>query len=223
LQPGSTLRLDDQTLVVSGLFAAPGTVLESEIWSTLDDLRVAARRDTLSCLVLRLREADGFADVELFARQRLDLELSALRESEYYGRLADFFRPVRAMTWVTAGLIAVGALLGGFNTLHAAFASRVRELATLQAIGFRRSALLVSLVQESTLACLVGTLMAAGLAIVLLDGVTLSFSIGSFTMAADASAITTGLAAGLGLGLLGCVPPAFRCLRPPLPSALRFS
>jgi len=40
------------------------------------------------------------------------------------------------MTWITAGLIAAGALFGGINTLYAAFASRVREMATLQAIGF---------------------------------------------------------------------------------------
>ena len=223
LQVGSQVRLDEQTLTVSGVFAAPGTVLESEIWSALGDLRVLAKRETLSCLVLRLQDAEGFADADLFAKQRLDLELSALRESEYYGRLSAFFRPLRAMTWITAGLIATGALFGGFNTLYAAFASRVRELATLQAIGFRRTALLVTLVQESTLASLTGALLASLAAVTLLDGRTVPFSIGAFTLEVGPDVAVTGMACGLLLGLLGALPPAFRCLRPPLPTALRLS
>src|SRR5690606_36705096 len=118
--------------------------LESEVWATLSDLRVLAKRETVSCVVLRLDDPADFAEADLFAKHRLDLELSALRESDYYAQLTAFFRPLRMMTWITTGLIAAGALFGGVNTLYAAFASRVREMATLQAIGFGRGALLAS-------------------------------------------------------------------------------
>ncbi len=223
LKLGATLTLDNQSLKISGTFAAPGTVLESEIWANLGDLRVLAKRETLSCVVIRLDDPADFAEADLFAKQRLDLELSALRESDYYDRLSAFFKPLRAMTWITAGLIAAGALFGGINTLYAAFASRVREMATLQAIGFGRGALLVSLIQESTLACLTGALLSSVFAVTLLDGRTLPFSIGAFTLEITPVVAITGILTGLLLGLLGALPPAFRCLKPPLPTALRMS
>jgi putative ABC transport system permease protein len=220
---GAPIQLDDQQLKISGIFAAPGTVLESELWATLGDLRVLAKRETVSCVVLRLDNPDDFTEADLFAKQRLDLELSALRESNYYDRLSAFFKPLRAMTWITAGLIAAGALFGGVNTLYAAFASRVREMATLQAIGFGRGSLLLSLIQESTLACLTGALLASVVAMVLLDGRTVPFSIGAFTLDIGPGVAITGILTGLFLGLLGALPPAIRCLKPSLPTALRMS
>lgn len=223
LKVGGTLTLENQPMKISGIFAAPGTVLESEVWMTLGDLRVLAKRETLSCVVIRLADPADYTEADLFAKQRLDLELSAMRESDYYSRLSAFFKPLRAMTWITAGLIAAGALFGGVNTLYAAFASRVREMATLQSIGFGRGALLVSLVQESTLACLTGALLASIIAVVLLDGRTIPFSIGAFTLEVGPGVAITGIVTGLLLGLLGALPPAIRCLKPPLPSALRMS
>lgn len=223
LKPSTRVVLDGQTMTISGTFAAPGTVLESELWASLGDLRVLAKRETVSCVVLRLDDPADFAEADLFAKQRLDLELSALRESDYYARLSSFFKPLRVMTWITAGLIAAGAVFGGVNTLYAAFASRVREMATLQAIGFGRGALLASLVQESTLACLGGTLLASLVALLLLDGRTVPFSIGAFTLEISPGVALGGILTGLFLGLLGALPPAVRCLKPALPVALRSS
>ncbi|MEM1083973.1 MAG: FtsX-like permease family protein [Verrucomicrobiota bacterium] len=221
LQPGSSLVLEDQYLRVAGVFAAPGTVMESEVWMPISDLRVLAQRDTVSCIVLRLDDPGDFAEADYFAKRRLDLELSALRESDYYARLSSFFAPLRTMTWLTAGLIAAGALFGGLNTLYAAFASRIREMATLQAIGFNRRALLASLIQESTLASLTGALLASIVALFLLDGRVVPFSIGTFTIEINPSVAFTGILTGLLLGLIGALPPAIRCLKPALPIALR--
>lgn len=223
LAPGRLVRIEGADLVVSGVFAAPGTVMESEIWTTLGDLRVLSQRENVSCVVIRLDDPADFSEVDLFAKQRLDLELSALRESDYYDRLTSFFRPLRVMTWITAGLIAAGAVFGGLNTLYAAFASRIREMATLQAIGFGRGALLASLVQESTLACLTGALLAALLAVFAFDGLTVPFSIGAFTLELTPGVALGGLLTGLLLGLVGAIPPAVRCLKPALPVALRSS
>jgi len=125
------------------------------------------------------------------------------------------------MTWLTAGLIAAGAIFGGFNLLYAAFAARIRELATLQAIGFRRTAVCISLIQESLLATLSGTLLAAFAAVLLLEGRSVQFSIGTFSLELSGSVLCSGLLTVILLGVLGAVPPAVRCLTAPLPSTLR--
>lgn len=221
LQVGGTVEWEGQRFVISGRFEAPGTVMESEIWCDRNDLMTSIKRDRLSCLVIRLENGDAFKEADLFCKQRLDLELVALRESDYYGQLAGFYGPLRGMTWLTAALIGAGAVFGGLNILYAAFASRVRELATLQAIGFRRGPILFSLVQESLVTSLIGTLLAAFLAIAWLEGVTIPFSIGAFHLRLPLTVIAAGVLTGILLGTLGALPPALRCLRMPLPSALR--
>ena len=56
-------------------------------------------------------------------------------------------------------LISLAGILGGFNTLYAAFAARTRELGMLQSLGFSRGAIMLSLVQESLLAAGSGALI----------------------------------------------------------------
>lgn len=221
LAVGRTVYFDDRVWTIAGRFEAPGSVMESEIWCPLTDLQLAARRDNLSCVVLTLDDPASFDDVDAFTKQRLDLELVAMRESEYYSRLAAFFGPIRAMVWATAVLIASGGVLGGLNTMYAAFASRVREVGALQAMGFPRRAIVLSLVEESLLASAAGTVLAAVLALLLLDGMTVPFSAGVFGLTVDSHVMLLGIAAGLLLGLVGALPAAFRCLRLPITEALK--
>ena len=221
LAVGQTLSFDDRTWTIAGRFEAPGTVMEAEIWTPLSDLQIAARRDNVSCVVVTMDSRDGFDDVDTFARQRLDLELVAMRETDYFSNLSAFFRPIQLMVWTTAILIATGGLLGGLNTMYAAFASRVREIGSLQAIGFPRYAIVASLVQESVLATAAGALLAAAAGLLLLDGLTVRFSMGVFGLVIDSSVLLLALAAGLFLGVIGALPPAYRCLRLPIAEALK--
>tara|TARA_R100000027_G_scaffold67481_1_gene66449 strand:+ start:6262 stop:7347 length:1086 start_codon:yes stop_codon:yes gene_type:complete len=221
LAPGQSVRFEGQDFIVSGIFAAPGTVMESEVWFDRNDLMTLTQRESLSCVVVRLDSVESFPSADLFTRQRLDLELSAIRESDYYAKLSTFYRPIRTMTWLTALLIAAGAIFGGINMLYAAFASRIRELATLQAIGFSRPAIFISLVEESLLATLLGTLVAAFVMVFLLEGQTVNFSMGAFQMILSGPTALAGLLTGLLLGVLGSIPPAIRCLGSTLATALR--
>jgi putative ABC transport system permease protein len=222
---GKTLVFDQRTFTIVGRFEAPGTVMEAEIWLPLSDLQIAAKRDNLSCVVLTLDSSAPsgaeFDDVEAFAKTRLDLELVAIRETEYYSKLQSFFRPIQVMVWITAILIATGGLFGGLNTMYAAFASRVREMGSLQAVGFSRYAIVISLLQESLLSAATGALLAAGIAVLFLDGITVRFSMGAFGLVVDSTVLFGGLAAGLLLGIIGALPPAWRCLRLPINDALK--
>lgn len=219
---GSSVRIDAREWTVVGRFVAPGTVAESEVWAPLNDLKEATRRESDSVVVVTIDpERAEFADVEAFARTRLDLRVSALPERAYYAGLSEFFGPIRVVAWVTAGLIAIGGVFGGLNTMHAAFASRVREIGMLQALGFRRRTIALSLTQESLLATMIGALLACALAALLLDGVAVRFSMGVFGLVVDAGVLALGLCAGVALGLVGAMPPAAQCFRLPIPVALK--
>lgn len=220
---GKKLRFNDQSFTVSGFFAANGTVMEAEVWMPLQDLMTATQRDSLSCVVVRMLEINGFSDVEIFAKTRLDLELVAIKESEYYYSLSAFYRPIRWMSWVCAVLLAVGAILGGLNSLHAAFSARICEFGAMQAIGFSRGALLCSLIEESTIYCLLGSILAFSIAAFWLQGISFPFSIGVFVLNFDFAVFQVGLFTCFGLGLIGGLPPGWKCLRPTLPQTLRAS
>jgi len=217
---GSTILIAGRAWTVVGRFAAPGRVMDAELWMPLGDLQVLLRRDDLSCVVATLDTAT-LGDLEAFCLRRLDLELSAVEETAYEASLASFYRPVRLMAWIAAGLVGVGALLGGLNTTYAAFAARVREVGMLQSVGYGRAAIVWSLLQESLVAAAAGGLVGCGLGALLLDGRAVRITMGAFALAVDGPVVATGLAAALVAGAIGVVAPAIRCLRLPVPEALR--
>ena len=217
---GKRIQFDDRPWTICGLFEAPRTTMESEIWCPLGDLLIATKRTTVSCVILTLKDAQ-FADVDAFCKQRLDLELVAMNERDYYARLLEFFGPIRTLVWVTAALVGLGGLLGGLNTTYSAFAARVREMAALQTLGYSRPAIVFSLLQETLLGSMIGSLIACGLTMLVLDGRAVRFSMGSFGLVVDAPVIFFALMSGLAMGLLGAMLPAWRCLRLPIVQALR--
>ncbi len=217
---GADLIVDDRPFRIVGLLEADGGVIEGEIWMPVSDLLIVAKRDTLSCVVLRL-DSENMTSADGFAATRIDLELVALRESDYYASLAAFFTPIRLMVIVTAILVASGGVIGGLNTTYAAFASRVREIGTLQTLGYTRPAIVRSLVLESVLTASIGGLVAAAIGMLVLDEITIRFSMGVFGLAIGPGVLVSSLLAGLLLGVLGAFVPAIRCLRLPVPEALR--
>lgn len=221
LAVGQTLWFDNRAWTISGRFTAPNTVMDAEVWIPLTDLQIATKREnTLSCVILTPDSAT-FADADLFAKSRLDLEIAAIPEAAYYASIGAFFRPIRIMILVTAGLVATGGVLGGLNTMYASFASRVREVGMLQSLGYTRRAVVASLAEESLFVAACGALIACVIALLVLDGLAVRFSMGAFALTIDPPVLLVGLGAGLAVGVIGAIPPAVRCLRLPIAAALR--
>jgi ABC-type antimicrobial peptide transport system permease subunit len=224
---GQTLVIEGRPWRVCGRFAAPGSLLESELWCGLDDLKPAVKRpNDVSVVAMRFdpqgdkAKQDGYVDY--FCRNRRpDLELMGSREAEYYATLRRHYGPMRALAWLLVVLVGVAGACGAVNTMYAAVAGRVREFAALQAVGFPRRAIAVSLLQESVLLAAVATLAATGLALVLVQGAAVRFTMGAFTLQLDRTALLVGCGAGLALGVLGAVPPAVRAFRLPIVDALK--
>jgi ABC-type antimicrobial peptide transport system permease subunit len=224
---GRTITIEGKPWRVSGRFAAPGTLLEAELWCRLPDLKSAMKRPgDVSVVAMRFDPAGDPARqmgyVDYFCRNRRpDLELMGSREADYYASLQNHYSHMRAMAWLLVALVAVAGACGAANTMYAAVAGRVREFAALQAIGFPRRAIALSLVQESVILAAGATLVAAALALVLAQGVAVRFTMGAFTLQIDQVALLVGCAAGLGLGVFGAVLPAYRAFRMPIPDALK--
>jgi ABC-type lipoprotein release transport system permease subunit len=218
---GRTVAFEGRQWRVSGRFASAGSALEAELWCRLDDLQLALRRQDLSIVAITLAQGAEFADIDEYCKERVNLELQATRETDYYDALQRHYRPVRALAWLLVGLVAGAGVFAGLNTMYGAVVGRVRELATLQTVGFLRRAIALSLVQEGTLLAAVASLVAAVLALLLINGTAVRFTMGAFVLRVDSVAVGVGCGTGLLLGVVGALPPALRAMRLPIAEGLK--
>jgi putative ABC transport system permease protein len=134
---------------------------------------------------------------------------------------------IRTIGFGIAGLMGLGAVFGAVNTMYSAVSSRTREIATLRALGFGRSPVVISVLIEALLLSLIGGVIGGGLAWLAFDGYQTatmnwqSFSQVAFAFAVTPSLLARGLLYAIAMGLLGGLLPAIRAARMPVVTALR--
>jgi putative ABC transport system permease protein len=221
LAPGRQVQFEGETWTVSGTFTAGGSAFESELWAPLAHFQQALKRQDLSVVAILLESGANPAEVSLFCKERIDLELQAVRETDYYASLQRHYKPVRLLAWLVVALVAGSGVFAGLNMMYGAVAGRVREIATLQAVGYRRRAVVVSLVQEGALLASAASLLAGMIALFWINGMAVRFTMGAFALRVDSIAILLGCGIGLFLGIVGAIPPAIRAFRLPVAESLK--
>jgi putative ABC transport system permease protein len=103
--------------------------------------------------------------------------------------------------------------------------ARTVEIATLRAIGFGASGVVVSVLAEALLLAVFGALIGAGVAWALWSGNTMTFGGGVssmvFEMSITPAVVATGIVWACAVGLVGALFPAVRAARLPVATALR--
>ena len=221
LTPGSTVTFENRDWTVSGTFAAGGSAFESELWCRLPDLQSALKRQDIGLVALTLSPEGSAAELDLFAKQRKDLEITATPETAYYGAMQTHYKPVRILAWAVVALVAGAGAFAGLNMMYGAVAGRTREIAALRAIGFRRRAVLLSLIQEGLVLAAAASLLAGLAALLLINGLSVRFTMGAFALRVDGATLLIGCGVGLLLGAAGAVPPALKALRRPIAESLK--
>ena len=218
---GKSVWFEGRAWRICGQFSAAGSVFESELWCRLDDLQQTMKRQDLSLVALKLNTPSDFKYLDLFCQERKTLEIRAMPEPEYYQSLNRDYRPVRILAWVVVLLVSGAGVFAGLNTMYAAVLGRVRELATLQTLGFMRTAIAISLIQEGLLIAMTASLLASLIALLTIRGWAIKFTMGAFQLGIDPTCILIGCATGCLLGLIGSVPPAIRVMRSPIAMSLK--
>ena len=137
-----------------------------------------------------------------------------LREPEYYARQARVLSNlINILGYTVAAFMALGAIFGALNCMYSAIASRQVEIATLRAIGFGGTPVVVSVMIEALLLALLGGAVGGALAYLYCDGASLStLNFNTFSQVAFDFRVTPSLLdAGSGVGAehrRGRRPPA---------------
>jgi len=228
LTPGSTIKLGNQSWQVVGVFAS-GDALESEVWGDADTVAATYRRGgSRASVTVRLANPSGFDAFKagLAADPRLKVDTSTT--ADYFSKQSEGMTKVIRIIGITVGVImAIGAVFGALNTMFAAVASRAREIATLRAIGFRGSPVVVAVLLETLLLALLGGVLGGLLTWVIFNGFTASTlaggSVGQLTFEFKVSPelLWSGLKWALAIGFIGGFFPAIRAARLPVATALR--
>ncbi|MCA8969120.1 MAG: FtsX-like permease family protein [Planctomycetes bacterium] len=211
--PGKQIEMEGATWTIAGVFSAPGTTTEAEIWAPLYELQGEARRPDVSAVFVRFADPGEIDTLEAYAGRRLDLEMTVIRAREYYAELSAWFAPIRGLVWIMVLLIALTVVFSGANALQMSVEERTSELATLRALGFGPRSILASLILESLILAAAGALTGLLLAQLFVRGSAFRIGMGAFRLEVDTTAIAASFAIVLSLALLGTLPAAIRILR----------
>lgn len=229
LDLGSSVRISGVTWKVVGIFDAGGSAFDSEVWCDAALLDQAYNRPTsaFQSVTVHLPSPGDFPKFKDALTSDPRLTVSVDREQDYYEKqseaLAHF---ITVMGSFVAIVMGIGAVFGALNTMYSAVSERSREVATLRALGFSGSSVVLSFVFEALFIALVGGVVGC-LFVIPLNSYTVgtlnwqTFSHVSFSFRLTPTLFAIGICFSLFMGLIGGVPPAIRAARMPIAAALR--
>jgi len=226
---GREVKWGSQSWRVVGVFAAGGSVSESEIWTDAVVLRGVYRRgNTVQIVRAQLESPAAIERVRASLEHDPRVNVTVRSERAFY---ADQSRILLALIKYVGSTLAVlmgiGAVFAALNTMYSAVSSRTREIATLRALGFGAGPVVTSVLLESAMLGLVGGVVGGLLVYLVLNGYQAStlnwgsFSQLTFAFTVTPSLLVTGLVYSLILGLVGGLLPGVRAARMPVTTGLR--
>lgn len=229
LEVGSTITVAQEEWPVVGVFEVGGGLAETEIWVDGAVLQpVYKRGNSYQVVYARLESENAFQDFKDALTSDPRLNVKPMREADYYeAQSAMLYNLITGLGTLIAAIMGCGAIFGALNTMYTAISSRSREIATLRALGFHSSPVVISVLMESLLLAFIGGLIGAGLAWWAFDGfraATLNFtSFSQVAFAFDVSPplLTRGIVFAMLIGLIGGLFPAVRAARQAVSTALR--
>ena len=214
---------------VVGMFEADGGIYETEIWIDSRVLQGAYRRgNSYQTVLARLDSSESFNTFRDWLLANPQVNVQVRRETEYYAAQSRALSSlIQGVGYGIAALMGIGAVFGAILTMYTAVSTRSREIATLRALGFNTTSVVVSVLAESLALAAIGGVLGGVLAYVAFNGYqTSTMNFQTFSQVAFAFQVTPqllgmGLTYALIMGLIGGLFPALRAARLPIPSALR--
>jgi putative ABC transport system permease protein len=226
---GQTITSGQNTWQVVGIFEADGGVAETEIWCDARVLQGAYRRgNSFQTVLARLDSSDTFDTFRDWLTSNPQLNVQVRRETEYYAQQSRALSGlIQGVGFGIAALMGIGAVFGAILTMYTAVSTRSREIATLRALGFNTTSVVVSVLVESLALAAIGGMIGGVAAYLAFNGYQTStmnfqtFSQVAFAFAVTPQLLVMGLVYALVMGLIGGLLPAVRAARLPIPAALR--
>jgi len=194
-----------------------------------ETLMSVQQRSTFQSVTVLLESPAAFQKFKDAINANPSLAVDVSRERDYYRRQSETMsKVISVIAYVVGSIMAVGAIFSALNTMYSAVSARLREIATLRAIGFGSTAMVMSVLAEALLLALIGGAIGAALAWLFFNGHTVSTSGASpalghliFQLSVSPALMAIGIIWACAIGLVGGLFPAVRAARLPVATALR--
>lgn len=215
------------SFVIRSIYRAPGSALESVILVDREYLEFSIEQVGIATMFLvlvdgpdRVDSVSGAIDAA-FANAQTQTKTGPER-SFIANAINDFSAMVR-FAQVVAYVALLLLLASVANSVSMSVRDRLREMAILKTLGFRRSQVTGMVLFETVLLSVLASLLGAGAAVLLMNSGSVSISVEGYTIAPHMSAAMLGLALFVGglMGLVGAYLPARRGARLPIMMALK--
>jgi len=221
ISPGQSFELRrNRPLQIVGEFTSDGSSYESEVWGDLDVIRRSLGREgVVSSARARLTSAADFDEYRKAIETDKRFSMKVMREADYYQKqsqsLAGF---LKGMGLAAAIMFSFAAMIGAAITMNGAVAHRTREIGTLRALGFSRSAILFSFLHEAVIlsvaAGIIGVAFVQLLSLVKVPIINFqTFSEIVLRFQATPGVLASSLGFSVIMGLIGGLFPAIRASR----------
>ncbi len=216
-----TIRIRGTQWQVVGVFEAPGTVYESELWADIAVTQSLFNRPNVyQTMRIQLNSARQMDAYKRWADNDARLDgLEVLSERAYYSRQASQSSgQFTLIAWILGIMMAIGALAGALNTMYSSVAARSTEIATLRIIGFSGYAAFFGTMVEALALSALGGLLGIAIAFVAFNGRTTS-TLGSgftqlvFKFQLSPSLLISAVIVAIFIGFLGGIMPGVRAAR----------
>jgi putative ABC transport system permease protein len=222
LQVGETVMLRGTPWQVVGAYEDQGGIDENAISTDADTLLAAFNRTAYQSVGVKLDSPASFRRFKdtLMSNPQLQVQVKPL--GQYYrDQLQGLTAVLSFVGYFVGGVMAVGVVFGALNTMYAAVDARKREIATLRALGFGATAVVVSVILESLVLAIPGALLGGAIAWGLFNNHDVHMGGVSFSMSVTPGLVVLGLIWALVIGLIGGLAPSIRAARLPVAAALR--
>jgi putative ABC transport system permease protein len=228
LAPGRDVELSGIVWKVVGVFEEGGSTHESEAWADVEAVMTAFNQDSYSALVGLLASDRAFQTLKDAITANPKLSHTPLREPAFYAQQGGVVSTaMHALGYFVAVIMAIGAVFAAIDTMYASVEVRSVEIATLRALGFEATPIVLSVLLECVVLCAIGAVTGGAIAYLAFNGFAAStIGGGTGTRVAFQFSIGPGLLAqaiawACVIGVLGGLTPALRAARMPIVEALR--
>lgn len=229
LAVGRTVRWGSNNWAIVGRFDDRRGIAESEIWGDAHVIQqVFNRGSSYQSVRVKLTSVDAFQGYKDGLSKDPRVNLRVERETVFYAEQQQVMQKiVSSIGWTLAIMMGFGAILAALNTMYNAVASRVREIATLRAMGFGALPVVISVLMEALILGSLGGLLGGLMAYLLLNGMRSStlnfqnFSEITYAFTVTPRLVLTGIIYGLILTLIAGLMPGVRAARTPITTGLR--
>jgi putative ABC transport system permease protein len=228
---GKKVRWGNADWEIVGRYSDDGGVAESEAWADVRLVQQVWNRGT-SFQSVRVRLTDESEATFKMLKDSLtknpQLQVAVTREPEFYAEQQALMSTlIKGAGIFFAILMGLAAIFAAVNTMLNAIATRVREIATLRAMGFGAGPVVWSVLFEAMLLGAAGGLLGGVLALVFLNGMQSStmnfqtFSQLTYAFTVTPQLMVTGIIYGLILTFIAGILPGIRAAKMPITTGLR--